>query len=218
MRFGRVSAGAVRLTLAAVVLALCGLATPARASSGDIVLYASDATYVKGNWAKGSVAGAADSTAVLSTDLGWATPDAPLASPPNYFEFTFDAPAATNYRVWLRLRAKNNSKWNDAVWVQFSDSLLPSGDAAYRIGTTGGLMVNLERCAGCGTSGWGWQNSAYWLSQQTVVRFAGSGKHTLRVQTREDGAEVDQIVLSPVTFFDRAPGPAVNDNTIVPKR
>jgi endonuclease/exonuclease/phosphatase family metal-dependent hydrolase len=217
MRFGRVSVGAVRLILAAVVFGVCGFPTAAWASSGDIVLYASDATYVKGNWAKGSVPDAADSTAVSSTDLGWATPDAPLASPSNYFEFTFDAPAATNYRVWLRLRAKNNSKWNDAVWVQFSDSLLPSGAAAYRIGTTGGLLVNLERCADCGTSGWGWQNTAYWLSQQTVVRFASTGKHTLRVQTREDGAEVDQIVLSPVTYYSKAPGQSANDSTVLSK-
>jgi endonuclease/exonuclease/phosphatase family metal-dependent hydrolase len=213
----RVSVSAVGLTLAAVVFSLGGVPTTANASSGDIVLYASDAMYVKGNWAKGSVPGAADSTAVLSSNLGWATPDAPLASPSNYFEFTFDAPAGTKYRVWLRLRAKDNSKWNDAVWVQFSDALLPTGAAAYRIGTTNGLMVNLERCAGCGTAGWGWQNSAYWLSQQTVVQFAAGGTHTLRIQTREDGAEVDQVVLSPVTYYSKAPGLVTNDTTVVAK-
>lgn len=154
---------------------------------------------------------------MTTTDQGWASLDAPQAAPAHYFEMTFDAPAATTYRVWLRLRAIGNSKWNDAVWVQFSDSVLTSGSAAYRIGTSSGLMVNLERCSGCGVSGWGWQNRAWWLSQQTTVRFAAAGTHTIRVQTREDGVEVDQIVLSPATYMSAAPGQPLNDTVIVPK-
>jgi endonuclease/exonuclease/phosphatase family metal-dependent hydrolase len=216
MSFRRVSTGAVGLWCAVAAVTLLALPASAQAS-GDIVLYASDATNVKGNWAKASVSGAAGGTAVTSSDLGWSTTDAPLASPSNYFEFTFDAPAGTSYRVWLRLRAGNNSKWNDAVWVQFSDSTLPGGSTAYRIGTTSGLLVNLERCGGCGLSGWGWQNTAYWLSQETAVRFSSSGQHTLRIQTREDGVEVDQVVLSPATYYSKAPGSLTNDSTIVPK-
>lgn len=212
----RVSRNAVGLTLAAAVLGLCALPTPARASS-DIVLYASDATHVKGNWAAASASGAAEGKSVMSADLGWAAISAPHASPANYFEFTFDAPAGTNYRVWVRMRAANDSKWNDAVWLQFSDSNLPSGTAAYRIGTTSGLLANLERCAGCGNSGWGWQNTAYWLTQETAVRFSSSGTHTLRIQTREDGVEIDQVVLSPATFYSKAPGTLTNDTTIVKK-
>jgi hypothetical protein len=78
-------------------------------------------------------------------------------------------------------------------------------------------MVNLERCSGCGVSGWGWLNSAYWLTQATTVTFAESGTHTLRVQTREDGVEIDQIVLSAVKFTTSAPGPITNDATILPR-
>jgi endonuclease/exonuclease/phosphatase family metal-dependent hydrolase len=187
------------------------------ASGADLVLYAADATVVRGNWAVATTPGAAADRSMTSADLGWSSANAPLASPTNYFEITFDAPAATTYRIWLRLRATGNSKWNDAVWVQFSDSTLASGASAYRIGTTTGLMVNLERCSGCGVSGWGWQNTAYWLTQSTEVRFAAAGQHTLRVQTREDGAEIDQIVLSPVTYAATAPGALINDTTIVPK-
>jgi endonuclease/exonuclease/phosphatase family metal-dependent hydrolase len=152
-----------------------------------------------------------------SQDKGFASANAPLASPSHYFELTFDAPAATTYRVWLRLRAGGNSKWNDAVWVQFNDSTTTSGSAAYRIGTTSGMLVNLERCSGCGTSNWGWYNTAYWLNQATQVRFATSGKHTMRIQTREDGVEIDQVVLSPVKYLSSAPGPIVNDSTILSK-
>ena len=36
---------------------------------------------------------------------------------------TFDAAADTPYRLWLRVKAVNNSKFNDSVSVQFSDAL-----------------------------------------------------------------------------------------------
>jgi hypothetical protein len=200
-----------------IVLAGVLSARDARADPPDVVLYASEAAVVKGHWRAASSSGAAGTRALISTDSGWASLDAPLAAPAHYFEMTFEAPAATTYRVWLRLRATGNSKWNDAVWVQFSDALLTTGATAYRIGTTAGLMVNLERCAGCGVSSWGWQNTAWWLSQPSTIRFAASGTHTIRVQTREDGVEVDQIVLSPATYLSSAPGQPLNDTVIVPK-
>jgi endonuclease/exonuclease/phosphatase family metal-dependent hydrolase len=187
------------------------------AAATEIVLHTSDAGVVKGHWAKTSSSGAAGGQSVKSANQGFASANAPLASPANYFEMTFQADASTTYRVWLRLRAEGDSKWNDAVWVQFNDSVTSSGGATYRIGTTSGLMVNLERCSGCGTSNWGWHNTAYWLSQNTGIRFAASGQHTIRVQTREDGVEVDQIVLSPVTYLSASPGPISNDTTILSK-
>ena len=51
--------------------------------------------------------------------------------------------------------------------------------------------------------------------------------HTLRVQVREYGVMLDQVVLSPTTYLNTAascpnmcagaPGPVSNDHTIVPK-
>src|SRR6202030_3343130 len=77
--------------------------------------------------------------------------------------------------------------------------------------------LNLENCSGCALSGWGWQDKAYWLQQTNVVQFASSGTHTIRIQTREDGVQVDQVVLSPATYFTSSPGAVSNDSTIVPK-
>jgi hypothetical protein len=77
--------------------------------------------------------------------------------------------------------------------------------------------VNLEPCNSCGVSAWGWQHGAYWLTQATTISFATAGAHTLRVQVREDGAQIDQIVLSPAQYLTTAPGPVKNDATIVPK-
>ncbi len=203
------------------VLAFCAMAAAipsvARASSDEIVLYAGDASVVQGAWAARSSTSGAGGRTMHHADNGWSTTDTALASPGNYFEVKFDAPAGTTYRVWLRMRASGDSKWNDSVWVQFSDALDTNGTAAYRIGTTSGLAVNLERCAGCGVASWGWQNGAYWLSQPTQLRFATSGTHTLRVQTREDGVEIDQIVLSSSTYASSAPGQPTHDTVILSK-
>jgi len=206
----------VSLTLSLIFLTMAAEQAPTRALAGDIVLYSSDVTVVRGNWAKTASASAAGAQMLSNPNLGWSSTSAPLAAPTDYFEATFSAPAATIYHVWLRLRASNDSKWNDSVWVQFSDSTDASGAAANRIGSGAGIAVNLENCSGCGVSGWGWQDRAYWLAP-SLVAFTGSGTHTIRVQTREDGANVDQIVLSPATYLASAPGAVVNDSTIVPK-
>jgi hypothetical protein len=151
-----------------------------------------------------------------SPDAGALT-SSPLASPANYFEASFSASANTAYHVWLRLRAASNSSSNDSVWVQFSDALNSAGSPVWRIGSTSGLLVELRPCNGCSPSGWGWQDNAFWLADYAVVKFATSGTRKIRVQTRQDGVQIDQIVLSPVTYFSAAPGPLTNDTTIVPK-
>jgi endonuclease/exonuclease/phosphatase family metal-dependent hydrolase len=186
------------------------------AAAPDIVLRASNFTNVHGNWAIGYSSTAADGRYMGSTDYGWSTTSAPLAQPNDYFEARFDAPAGTSYHVWVRVRASANSKYNDSVWLQYSDAVTTSGSAVYRIGTTGALDVNLERCSGCGVASWGWQDGAYWLSQSTTVRFATTGTHTLRVQIREDGAQIDQIVLSNGPYLFASPGSMTNDTVIVP--
>ena len=49
------------------------------------------------------------------------------------------------------------------------------------------------------------------------VYFIGTGPHRIRIQTREDGFSIDQIVLSPATYLTARPGPQRNDNTILQK-
>jgi hypothetical protein len=39
----------------------------------------------------------------------------------------------------------------------------------------------------------------------------------VRIQQREDGAIVDQIVLSPNTYLTTPPGGRQNDNTVLPE-
>ncbi|HET9707006.1 MAG TPA: hypothetical protein VFP39_01750, partial [Gemmatimonadales bacterium] len=186
--------------------------------TGNIVIYASDvpAANLHG-WTTASDSTSPGSIKLVTPDNGAANTNAPLASPSQYFDVTFSAAAGTPYTIWLRLKALNNNKFNDSVWAQFSDARV-NGQAVYPIGSTSGLLVNLATNANATSlNGWGWQNGAYWLAQPTTVTFATSGTHTLRIQIREDGVQLDQIVLSSTTYLTTPPGPVSNDNTIVPK-
>jgi hypothetical protein len=194
-----------------------GGTTPPPSGASEIVLYASNVTRFAGGWSHVTDSTAAGGSTLRNTDVGAAALSAPLANPAHFIEATFNAVAGIRYRLWLRMRAKDNSKWNDSVFVQFSGSVSSSGSAIYRIGTTGGLNVNLWTCADCQSTGWGWQNRAYWLADTGDVRFQTTGVQTVRIQTREDGVDIDQIILSPSKYLSAPPGPASNDSTIVPK-
>jgi hypothetical protein len=187
--------------------------------ANDIVIYASDIAQgsLHGSWSLANDNTSPEGVRVQSADNGFAATSAPLANPTHYVDVTFNAPANVPYTIWLRLKALGNSKWNDAVWVQFSDARV-NGASRYAINSSSGLLVNLAT-DGNATSlnNWGWQNGAYWLEQATTVTFANSGTHTIRIQLREDGVMLDQIVLSPGTYLSEAPGAATSDSTIVPK-
>ena len=200
----------------AVVAMMVGAGVNAFAA-GDVVLYAPDFTTLRGNWATVPNATAAGGQMLSSADRGWSNTDAPLASPADYVEATFSAPSYTPYHVWVRLRATGDSKYNESVWVQFSDALDLNQKPIDAIGSTQALGVNLENCSGCGVSGWGWQDKAYWLQQPNVVEFSSGTTHTIRVQTREDGVQIDQVVLSPAAYLSSAPGTVSNDTKILAK-
>jgi hypothetical protein len=87
-----------------------------------------------------------------------------------------------------------------------------------RIGTSTSVEVNLEDCSGCGNSGWGWEDNGWGTpgSLGPEIRFPTAGVRTLRVQNREDGFYIDQIVLSPKLHLTASPGANKDDNTILP--
>ena len=115
------------------------------------------------------------------------------------------------------MKALNNSKYNDSVWVQYSDALA-SGAPVYPLNSTSGLDVNLATDSTASSlNNWGWQKGAYWIAQTTTVTFATAGSHTIRIQVREDGVQFDQIVLSSARYLTSPPGSVTNDATIVPK-
>ena len=185
-------------------------------NGGEIVLYAASATAVFGNWTVQADPTAAGGARLQSTNLGAAKVTPALAAPANYVEMTFTAEAGRPYHLWVRGRAEGNNWANDSVHIQFDHAVTASGAAAYRIGTSASAEVNLEDCSGCGLSGWGWQDNGYGSGiQGPAVYFATSGPQRLRIQTREDGVAIDQIVLSGGRFLSTAPGALKNDTTVL---
>jgi subtilisin family serine protease len=183
----------------------------------DSVVHAADvaATDRHGAWTLQSDPTAADGVALASADAGWSSTDVPLAQPRDYVDVRVPANAGVAYHVWLRLKAGADSKWNDSVWLQFSDARV-NGAAVYGINSTTGLAVNLERCSNCGVAGWGWQDGVYWMATP-LLTFGSTGPQTIRIQTREDGVAFDQVVLSASAWASTAPGQVMGDSTIVPR-
>jgi hypothetical protein len=189
-------------------------ASPA-VSNSEIVLYASEASRIVGNWQVVPDVTAAGGVRIWNPDQG-VPKVAASPNPANYFEISFDAPAGRLYHLWARLKAQSDSYNNDSAYFQFSDSVNQNGEVAYRIGTTSFISTILEDCTGAGVQGWGWADNE-WCGTGVNIYFQTSGRHTLRVQQREDGVSIDQIVLSPQTYLRRSPGTLKNDATILPK-
>ena len=212
-----VSAFLPKLAIALLVVLNTGSFANAQTSdSADIVLYASETTNKAGNWLTEADSTAAGGTRIRYPDAGGPKLLEAFANPAHYFELTFTAQAGISYRLWMRGKADANSTNNDSAWVQFSNSVDSNGAPVFRIGTTSATMFNLEDCTGCGLSAWGWNDNLFG-GLGPLIRFASSGTQTIRVQLREDGLAIDQIVLSPVTYLNNAPGAPRNDNTILPK-
>jgi hypothetical protein len=49
-----------------------------------------------------------------------------------------------------------------------------------------------------------------------TLKFATNGWQKLRIQTREDGVSIDQVVLSSEKYRTTRPGAVRNDATILP--
>jgi endonuclease/exonuclease/phosphatase family metal-dependent hydrolase len=186
-------------------------------ASGDIILHAQRASVISGAWSLVGDASAADGFRLANPDRGQAKLTTALASPADYFELTFTPEAGRAYRLWIRGKAEANSWTNDSVFVQFSSSKNASGSAVYRIGTTSATYYSIEEGSGAGLSGWGWQDNGYGYGVLGETIYFSGATEKIRVQAREDGVSIDQIVLSPVTYATSAPGATKNDTTILPE-
>ena len=186
-------------------------------SVAEIVLHTSEAA-VHGAWMLESRLDAASGFVVHHPDAGAPKVVAMPVPAVDYFELSFDAEAGRAYRLWVRGFAERNYWGNDSVHVQFSNAVNASGAAVWRIGTGSSTEVNLEDCSGCGLRGWGWQDNAWGTGvQPQLVYFAGTGRQVIRVTTREDGFNIDQIVLSSQRFLTSSPGALKNDTVTLPK-
>ena len=200
-----VSIKRTRTVIATLASAVLMLAANASAQS-DIVLKASSPSAKAGKWTVQTDSSAYGGAKIRHPDADAAKIETAVASPANYFELTFTATAGIPYHLWVHGRADGDDPYNDSVFVQFSGSVNSSRGAVYRIGTTSATEVNLEPCKGCGLSGWKWQDNGYgWGVYGPNIYFATTGTQKLRVQTREDGMSIDQILLSPSKYLNSKP-------------
>jgi glucose/arabinose dehydrogenase len=184
----------------------------------NVVLYGTDVARFAGTWRMVADTTAAGGSRINNPDQGVPKITTPAASPANYGEWTFSAEAGRGYRLWIRGKAERDLYTNDSVYVQFSGSVTSSGAATFRIGSTSATTYVLEDCGGCHEQGWGWQDNGYGTGVLgDLIYFETTGPQTIRIQNREDGLSIDQIVLSPTTYLTTAPGATRNDTTIVRK-
>jgi phosphatidylserine/phosphatidylglycerophosphate/cardiolipin synthase-like enzyme len=188
--------------------------TAANVAANDLVIHAGKAPIKTGSWQAVSDSTAASGVRMHQADRGAGKVTTPAAAPANYFEVSINALAQISYHLWLRGKADANSYTNDSVWVQFTNSLDAAGRAVWRIGSATATAVSIERCNGCGVQGWGWSDNGYG-TLGPAVRFSTSGVQRIRIQQREDGVSIDQIVLSPSRYLATPPGAAKNDSTIL---
>ena len=202
----------------AIEAAMAGESPAAPALRTEIVLYASEAAVKSGYWLVTPDVSAAGGVRLANPDFGAPKLDAALTQPFNYFEMTFEAHSGTPYRLWIRGKAQDNSPYNDSVYIQFSGSVDSRGATIYRIGSTSAATVNLEEYLNRRVRGWGWQDNGWGDGVLgPLIYFQASGTQTLRVQLREDGLSIDQIVLSAGVFLNSAPGALKNDITVLPR-
>jgi hypothetical protein len=131
------------------------------------------------------------------------------------------ADPSQTYKLWVRMKAQNDSWANDSIFVQFEGGAQVGAQTRYAIGTTDALDINLEECSGCGVSGWGWRDERWGATRTSapvLLRFTTPGYQRIRIQTREDGVSLDQFVLSAGQYLNTPPGPPKRDATILPPK
>lgn len=206
------------ITVGAVIVLAGAWPRPGSTAVGDIVYYVWKAPVRAGSWRVVADATAAGGSRLEQPNVNAARITTPLASPTHYVDFSVTVQANTAYHLWLRGKAYQNFGDNDSVWVQTSGTVDSSGAPVYRIGTTSATMVNLEDCSGCSISNWAWQDNGYGSGVSgPLLRFETSGTQTIRIQAREDGISLDQLVLSSNSYLSTAPGARTNDTTILPE-
>jgi hypothetical protein len=184
----------------------------------EVVVYASDVVTKAGNFSLIADATAAGGQRLWNRNYGGAKIATASAMPASYAEFRFYAEAGRPYHFWMRGKADNNHWANDSFFVQFSGSVDASGAATRRIGTTDAMWYAVEDDTSAGLAGWGWNDNAYGRTVMGAnIYFDRTGMQTIRIQQREDGLSIDQIVLSPVAYLSTSPGALKNDTTIVPR-
>ena len=185
-------------------------------TSGEIVIYASDAVRIIGNYQLVTDSTAANGRRLWNPNRYHPKILSAAASPANYVEFNFYAEKGRPYRLWIRGSGERNTWSNDSAYLQFSGTVDAAGAPVSRIGTTASMWYSVEEYSNAGIMKWGWQDNGFGKNVVgPMLYFDRTGPQTIRIQQREDGISIDQIVISPSRYLSMAPGLPKNDLTIV---
>lgn len=173
----------------------------------EIVIHVADVCDFHGFFHLEDDATAAESVRVedmpnLGARVGGNSGNAADSNPSNYFDTTFKAQSGKPYHIWARMKVAASSEFgtSDSMYIQFNDSLNKNGGSVNRIGTSQGLVV------GNRLQTWVWNDLKTGLENTgKIISFEQDGDHTIRVQRREDGAALDQIILSSVVYYNAGP-------------
>ena len=198
-----------RITRNAMMLAMSALlfgAVNASAQS-DIVLQASNTSARAGRWAVVSDSGAAGGAKIRHADAGAAKIDTAAASPANYFELTFTATAGVPLPP---VGARQGRRTTTGATTRSSCSSLAASalgrrglphrhDLGDRSQPRGLQRLRPQRLEVAG------QRVGHGRARPGRSTSRPPARRRMRVQTREDGLSIDQIILSPSTSREPTP-------------
>ena len=121
----------------------------------EIVLHAVIGPQITGGWVWTNDTTAAAGARLQNPNRGVAKVATPVAAPMLAFDLVFNADSGKAYRLWLRGIAEGNSYANDAVYVQFDNSVDASGAPIWRTDhdnrhDADSRRLQRLRCAGLG--------------------------------------------------------------------
>ena len=175
----------------------------------EIVIYASDVCDTHGAFGRAYDANSPEQVMIEDMPneglrVGGHFGNSADTNPENYLDVSFNAHANTIYHFWGRSKivANGDAGTSDSMYAQFSDSLrLDNTTPVNRIGTSQGLVYS-------DFDKWNWKWDDIWTGVTTEGEkfyLASEGPHTVRIQRREDGLAIDQIIISSGTFLNTRP-------------
>ena len=181
----------------------------------EIVIYAADVKEKAREWQLVDDKDAASGKTLLSAarrNYG-----GPFTGTPPFVEFKFTALKELKYTLWMRQRRGADPAMQNALWMQISDAVGPTGRDWFPVGGREAYMMQFFTGEGRETPMKGWTaTDQYNLPRRDLAtvqfNFKSSGEKTLRISICEDGTGFDQVVISSAKYLKSPP-----DVDVVPR-
>jgi len=160
----------------------------------EIVVHADEIGKPNGRWKHGEVDHATALKKVLTSDTGGRNYDRFERDNPSWFEFEVDVLADAEYTLWIHMSARTAN--TNSVFVQFEDAVGTEDRPYYPIESEWGIVLQYWRDGETQSFGWTNKDERNRDNPPATFRFRTAGKKRIRIYVREEGAMIDQFVLS----------------------